>query len=252
MSNTASQALILAAGRGSRMGSLTEDAPKCAVKLNGYPLIYWQVKSLRAAGINKVAVVTGYQDIFFQNLPCEIDHIYHNPEWSESNMVWSLLAAQEYLSEPTIVSYSDIVYTPDIVDKLSSADGSLSITCDTDWLKLWSRRFEDPLDDAETFKTDANGILTEIGLSPKGTEEIEAQYMGLLKFSPDALQTIKTTFEKADLKNMQMTSLLDNLIKKGMNINTVNIAGGWCEVDSEKDLEVAIEMLHNKEILQYN
>lgn len=250
MSSLPKQALILAAGRGSRMKGITDSAPKCAVELNSHPLLYWQVSSLRKAGIEKVAVVSGYRENYFKDLPFRIDTFFHNPEWSESNMVWSMLAAREFLRETTIVSYSDIVYDPEIIRKLSRSKADLSITCDTDWLSLWSRRFSDPLDDAETLKTDSDGILLEIGRKPQSVTEIESQYMGLLKFTPSIVRTIETSLTSSDLKNMHMTGLLDALIQKNIKINTVEISGGWCEIDSQKDLEVANEMFNNGEILQ--
>ncbi len=251
MSSFAKQALILAAGRGSRMGGLTDDTPKCGVILNGHPLIYWQILSLKNAGMEKIAVVSGYCEDYFRSLPVEIDHIFHNAKWAESNMVWSMMSAREFLQVPTIISYSDIVYAPDVVRNLSRSDGRISISCDADWLSLWSRRFTDPLDDAETFRTDDHGVLLEIGRKPQQTVEIEAQYMGLLKFTPEIIQTIDELFSESELKNMHMTGLLDRLIAKGVKVNTVKTHGGWCEVDSEKDLEVANEMFHNGEILNY-
>ena len=55
------RALILAAGRGKRMNFLTEDKPKCLVMLKGRTLLDWQLKAIREAGIEKIAIVTGYK-----------------------------------------------------------------------------------------------------------------------------------------------------------------------------------------------
>ena len=52
------RAIILAAGRGSRMGSLTDRVPKCLVSLAGRPLLEWQKAALRKAGIDTVALIT--------------------------------------------------------------------------------------------------------------------------------------------------------------------------------------------------
>src|SRR6185503_13206340 len=57
--NRRMRAIILAAGRGSRMGQLTAEIPKCLVQLGGKPLLEWQTGALRAAGIDRIAVVTG-------------------------------------------------------------------------------------------------------------------------------------------------------------------------------------------------
>ena len=55
------KAIILAAGRGSRMKNLTDEKPKCLAKLRGKPLLEWQLTSLREAGIEDIAIVTGYK-----------------------------------------------------------------------------------------------------------------------------------------------------------------------------------------------
>lgn len=55
------KAIILAAGRGSRMKDLTDDKPKCMVEYKNKPLINWQTDSLSEAGINEIGVVVGYK-----------------------------------------------------------------------------------------------------------------------------------------------------------------------------------------------
>ena len=55
------KAIILAAGRGSRMKNMTDERPKCLVELGGKPLLEYQLTALRQAGINEIAVVTGYR-----------------------------------------------------------------------------------------------------------------------------------------------------------------------------------------------
>jgi choline kinase len=55
------KAIILAAGRGSRLENLTENMPKCFVKLGDKRLIDWQIQSLLAAGLGDISVVVGYK-----------------------------------------------------------------------------------------------------------------------------------------------------------------------------------------------
>ena len=57
------KAIILAAGRGSRMGGLTDTQPKGLVSLRGKPLLEWRLASLRAAGIHEIALITGYRHL---------------------------------------------------------------------------------------------------------------------------------------------------------------------------------------------
>ena len=55
------KAIILAAGRGSRMNKLTQDRPKCLVELHGRSLLNIQINTLRDAGISDIGIVTGYK-----------------------------------------------------------------------------------------------------------------------------------------------------------------------------------------------
>lgn len=233
------KAIILAAGRGSRMGSLTVDKPKCLIKLAGKSLLQWQLEALRGAGIEEIGLVRGYMADQI-SIP-EIKY-FDNIRWDQTNMVMSLVCAKEWLqSDVCIVSYSDIVYPADTVALLYETNGKIVITYDNDWLKLWKARFDDPLVDAETFQVDDKGKLLEIGNKAKSIDEIKGQYMGLLKITPKGWKIIENylsglTQEECD--RMDMTSLLRRLIQKGVEINTVLINSGWYEVDNEKDLEL--------------
>ena len=99
------KAIILAAGRGSRMKKLTEDKPKCLIKLNGETLLDSQLRVLSNAGIEEIAIVTGYKRELLTNRGTLE---FHNARWAKTNMVSSLTCAKEWLEkEPCIVSYSD-------------------------------------------------------------------------------------------------------------------------------------------------
>jgi len=176
------KAIILAAGRGSRMGESTEALPKCLLRLYGKPLLEWQTEALRAAGIDPISIVTGYKQ---ETLAFPGFKFFHNPRWQETHMVSSLCRASQWLERDTcVVSYSDIVYSADTVTRLLNAEGDIVISYDSQWLRLWRARFEDPLKDAETFRLDEQGRMLEIGGKTRNLEDIQGQYMGLLKFTP--------------------------------------------------------------------
>ena len=109
------RAIILAAGRGSRMQKMTEEVPKCLIKFNDRPLIEWQLEALQGAGITSVAIVTGYKRELVKKYNLTE---FFNHRWAETNMVSSLACAEKWLSEQTcIVSYSDIIYLSTAVDR---------------------------------------------------------------------------------------------------------------------------------------
>ena len=170
--------IILAAGRGSRMGPFGDDRPKCLVELEGRPLIERQVAALRRGGVEQIGVVRGYRA---ELIDITRHHRFANERWAQTKMVISLAAAAAWLRSGTvIVSYGDIFYRNELVRGLASAPGQLVVAYDRDWRRLWTRRFACPLSDAETFRIDAAGQLLEIGGKTTRIEDIGGQYMGLL------------------------------------------------------------------------
>jgi L-glutamine-phosphate cytidylyltransferase len=246
-------AVILAAGRGSRLGPHTEDRPKCLVELAHKPLIQRQISALRGGGVSSIGIVRGYlahkiniQDVTY----------FENPRWAETNMVMSLAAAAAWLgSDSVVISYADIFYGRDVVRDLAGSPGDLVVAYDRSWRSLWSRRFADPLSDAETFRTDARGNLIDIGGRTTQIDDIEGQYMGLLKFKPQAWRAVEAVLAAVDARtrdSMDMTTLLRRLLDSGFPISTVAIAGHWGEIDSAGDLELYEKMIREGELCLEN
>jgi choline kinase len=245
------KAVILAAGRGSRMKTLTENKPKCLTVLAGQPLLFWQLSALASAGADPVAVVVGYRGDMIEaaalDLPVSFVTI-ENPRWSETNMLATLLCAAAWIgAEECLISYSDIVYPARHIRALMSAAHPIALTYDRRWERLWSLRNNgNPLEDAETFRED-NGILLEIGDKPESLDQIRGQYMGLLKLTPEGLGI---WFDRcralgAAVDTTDMTGFLRILLSDGIPVGAVPVDGAWCEVDSDKDLELYEAALHN-------
>ena len=233
------KAIILAAGRGSRMKERTEILPKCLTELWGKRLLEWQIEAINKAGIRDVAVVTGYHAMEIINRFPDLTY-FHNGDWESTNMVSTLFKADKWLStDECLVSYADIIYTSEAVALLSNEETDISLTYYTKFMELWKGRFDNPLDDIETFKIDDNGIMTQIGQKAKSLEEIEGQYMGILKFRPTGWGRVKAETEKGlpkPLSGMDMTGLLNCLISRGLKIKGIPYEGLWLEVDSQEDI----------------
>jgi choline kinase len=246
-------AVVLAAGRGSRMGALAEDRPKCLVELARKPLLRRQIEALRGGGVSTIGVVRGYLG---NMLNAEDVTYFENQRWAQTNMVMSLVAAATWLrSHSVVISYADIFYGRDVVRDLAASSGDLVVAYDRSWRSLWTRRFVDPLSDAETFRTDTRGNLIEIGRRTTQIDDIEGQYMGLLKFTPRAWRAVEAVLGAADARTrdaMDMTTLLRTLLDSGFPIKTVGIAGQWGEIDSSGDLELYEKMIREGELCLEN
>jgi L-glutamine-phosphate cytidylyltransferase len=245
------RAVILAAGRGTRLGHLTGDRPKCLVELEGKPLIERQITALRRGGVDEIGVVRGYRSemIDFAGVSC-----FANERWAETNMVMSLAAAAPWLSSaPVIVSYGDIFYRSELVRGLAGAPGELVISYDRAWRQLWCRRFADPLADAETFRIDDEGRLLEIGGKTNRIEDIQGQYMGLLKFTPRAwcaVEALLNTLDPPSRDRLDMTGLLRRLLTaKTVPVDTFGTDGQWGEIDNPEDVALYQDMVSKGELL---
>lgn len=243
------RAVILAAGRGNRLRHLGAGRPKCLVELVGEPLLTRQAAALRRGGVEEIAVVRGYCAEMIDLPGCVY---FANERWAETNMVTSLAAAELWLkAAPAIVSYGDIFYRSRLVQELILMEGQLVVTYDRGWRQLWTRRFADPLADAETFRVDGGGQLLEIGGKTAHVEEIEGQYMGLLKFTPPiwhAVETLLAEIEPGVRDRLDMTGLLARLLAHGVRIDTLATDGQWGEIDSPEDAAVYEKMVQAGEL----
>lgn len=236
------KAIILAAGTGTRLRPFTDETPKCLVRLKDRPILEYQLSAYKACGLERIAIVTGYRHEVLDRYAM---NKHHNPLFQSTNMVYSLFCAQEEFDDDLIISYGDIVFEPTVLEKLINDPSPLAVVIDRGWKSLWQYRMDDPLSDAETLLTDEQEYITDIGRKTVSYEEVQGQYIGLLKISLDSIKRISEFYlgldEKADydgknFDNMYMTSLIQRLIQAGFMFKAVSINHGWLEVDTVEDL----------------
>ena len=239
------KAIILAAGQGTRLRPYTNEKPKCMVELCGKPMLNRQLKVLRDAGIERILLVGGY---CYEFLNIENVELAVNTRYAETNMVSSLFVAEQWMTpgEDILIVYGDIVYELKVLQSLLNCDAPVAISVDLDWLKLWRGRMEDPLSDAETLKMIDGNKIVELGKQPKSLDDIQGQYMGLIKVRGDHVQAFrnawhsldkKTIYDGKDFDNMYMTSFLQCLIDQDHDVRAAFTKNGWLEVDTVEDLK---------------
>jgi len=260
-SKTNMQTIILSAGVGSRLRPYTKDLPKCLVKLGGTAILEHQLTVLQDCGISKksISIVGGY---LCEKLRKYNIKVFENKFYQKTNMVFSLFVALNNLNnnEDIIISYGDIVYEKKVLKKLIKSTHSITIVADKSWKNLWDLRMDNILNDAETFRYDSNLNILEIGKKAKSIDEIQAQYIGLIKIKKEFIKRINKIYQdffknknvdKSILNNMYMTSFIENLINKNLPVKACLIEGGWLEVDTTYDLEIYNELYKKKELSKY-
>jgi len=239
------RAILLAAGEGNRLRPYTLDRPKAMVELAGVPLVLRQLETLRSCGVEDIVVVTGYRADAIEALGIPTRH---NAAYDRTNMVTSLMCAADLLdgSDDLVIAYTDIVYEKRVLEDLLACAEPLCITVDRQWRRLWELRSTDPLADAETLRLDARSFVLELGKKPRTIDEIEGQYMGLIKVASSAAPELvriygnldpDASYDGKDLQNMYMTSFLQHFVDSGHPLCAVPVDGGWLEVDTVEDLD---------------
>lgn len=258
MSNTDTTAIILAAGQGTRLRPLTDQTPKCMVEVNDKPMLNWQLDTLQSVGIENIIVVTGYKENKI-NDP-RITKAF-NEDYASTNMIYSLFCADEYMKGNVIITYGDIIYSKEVLKKLIEDERDIVIASDEEWQEYWESRCEDPLSDAESFKKGENGTVQSLGKKAKNVDEIEGQFIGMVKLSPKGVERIKEEYHSCkdkdecssnawgsgrDLKNAFMTDLMNHFAQNGeLYFNPIH--RGWFEVDDPEDLKVVSNSLIDTE-----
>ncbi len=255
--------IILAAGWGSRLRPLTDDKPKCMVEVKGKSIIERQLDVMRACGVcdKDITIVAGYRnDVLWKRFQDTEINFVVNEEFETTNMVCSLMCAKSLIEqgEDVIVSYGDIIYGEQAFRKILNASDDISVIVDDGWYAYWAKRCENPLDDAETLMFDADGYLTEIGQKTTKLADVQAQYIGLMRFRGAGRKALLDLSAEAKRRSehgeklwrtdrtyakMYMTDLLQGLIDEGHKLRAVHIQRGWFEIDNLKDLKVAEDEL---------
>jgi len=151
-------AIILAAGEGKRLRPLTENIPKCMIELFGKSLLQSQIDTFHKCNILDITVVTGYQSesIKFPDIT-----YFKNENYYQTNMGETLFCAKEKLIDSVIISYGDIIFESNILQKLIDSKDDYSVIIDKNWEKYWRIRFDRPLNDAETLVLDNQNYIME-------------------------------------------------------------------------------------------
>lgn len=242
------KAIIVAAGPGSRLNPLTNEIPKCLLEVGGKTILERALEALRENGIEKIVVVRGYCShlIDYPNIT-----YYENPNYRENNILRSLFYAEGEMNDDLIFSYSDIVYSSEIVAKLMECESEIALIVDVNWLQHYNGRDRHPISEAELVKV-ANGKVVKIGKGVVSPAEAHGEFIGLAKFTEFGAEAMKAAYHRvaeehpaapfqnaASLEKAYMTDMIQELVDNGSLVQSIDIEGGWMEIDTPQDLERA-------------
>lgn len=256
------KAIILAAGQGTRLKKYTENLPKGMLEFNGKTILERQIELYRSEGIDDIIIIRGFAADKIKYTKVKY---YTNEDFATTNMVESLLKAREEFTDDIIVSYSDILFSQDMLHSFKNEKGDFSVAVDDRWKEYWKARYGKVDFDTESLEIDDNGNITSLGLDAPNVNEIDARYIGLLKFSKSGLDKITTLLDRdyplfldkpwmlsgKHIKQAYMTDLLMALIKEGYDVKASRFVNGWVEFDTNEDYEVTQELLKSGKLDEF-
>ena len=251
--------IIIAAGPSTRLRPLTEYKPKCLLEIEGKSILERTMDVFRHHGVDDFVIVRGYQKDKI-NLP-NITY-YDNDDYYNNNILESLFYAEEAMNEGFIFTYSDILYSRNVVKKLLDSPHDFSFIVDTKWRKRYEGRTKHPTDEAELAIVEDGKI---IHLSKFYNPDFGyGEFIGLGKFSKKGAEILTRNYNRAkynktckfegrfhDAMSMQkayLTDMLEELIFRGFTMYTVDIQGEWVEMDTDEDFEYAKQLIKDGKI----
>jgi len=241
--------IILASGRGSRLGRLTKNKPKCLIKIyKNKTLIDYISENFKF--FRNVIVITGYKsDILKKKLKFNNVKFVYNKNYLKTNMVESLmLASHKIKKNDIIISYADIFFSPKIIKSLIKYKENI-LPLNKNWLKSWKKRYKK----ISYIKTDAEELIVKnkkiSHIGDKIYDKLpKYQYMGILKINNKTFYKLLKLYKNLKNKKISMTELLNSAIKKKLaNFSYFATSKYWYEVDNLKDLKIL-----KKEIKRFN
>jgi choline kinase len=224
------QAVILAAGRGSRLNHLTETRSKCLLEVGGQTILEYQIELLREAGIDQICVVVGYGKEAVYDVVGNGVHTIVNRDWEQTNSLYSLWLCRDWVAGSLVVMNCDVYPHPEILSLVLAEVG--------DHFAYDSTSGEDE----EHMKVELeDGYLLAICKS-LSAERTHGENVGLLSFSSATARALMEEAEallEAGHRRLWMPAAVDRLARRAglRGVDTVGLP--WAEIDFPEDLEFA-------------
>jgi choline kinase len=249
--------VFIAAGMGRRLAPYTDEMPKCLVPVRGKPMLVWALDALRAHGVDDIVIIRGYKAEVLEARKAELGpgvRFVENPAFRENNILQSLFHAREHLEGDLYLTYSDILFAPDVVGALAASPHDFSLIVDREYAKIYEGRSEHPLPEAEVCTADAQGRIGVVGKRSCAPEVAHGEFIGLARLTAAATRKLVATYDalaaehegqptapfgRNTWRGAYLTDLFEALIARGEAFHAVDIRGRWREIDTTQDLAAA-------------
>ncbi len=245
------RAIVIGAGRGSRLQKETDEIPKTLVPVMGRPMLDWVLDALAEGGFTRkdVVYVCGYAHEVIRERYPEFTFV-HNSEWANNNILASLMYAREHMADGFVSTYADIVYEGPVVDKLVKSPHSIALGCDTEWQRRYVSRSQHPESDAEKMRAEGTRV-TELSRTIPSVQAA-GEFIGVMKLDAAGARTLTEAYDEVHARHAGKTwrgerpfekayliELLQHMLEQGVEMHRENTSGGYMEIDTLEDLSFA-------------
>lgn len=224
-------AIILAAGRGSRMGRLTDDRPKCMMKINNKTVIQRTIDILKYKNINNIIVITGYKSSVLRKHLDNIDKgikIIENSIWKTSNSITSMKCALSYLKNSIVIDSDIYINNPDCIRNEVEYSGysAVKVVKPSEWQLLVDK--DNLIKKTEKFGQYSNGLpIIDISYWLEEDSSVVRNYI---------MKTIQSTATEDCNKFWDEIPLIDFLYELKLKRYDINETDAM-EFDTSEELE---------------
>ncbi|MDB4232509.1 phosphocholine cytidylyltransferase family protein [Candidatus Pelagibacter sp.] len=236
--------IIIAAGMGLRLRPHTQKLPKGLLNVGSTSIIQSHLDIYKSFKIKKINIVVGYKKEKF-SFP-DVQYFY-NKDFRNNNILESLFYARSKINKECLISYSDIVFKRNIVERLINSKDDIAILTDINWKKIYNGRTMHPFSEAEKVSINKNGYLKNIGKNID-MKSANGEFIGMLKLSNKGSMIFKKYYDLAkkefknkvffnsmNLKKAYIADFLNYLIKNNIQIKCIKIKNNWMEIDTPQD-----------------
>ena len=232
--------ILLAAGKSSRIFRKIK-TNKCLIEINKKPLIKHIIDNANELGIKDIDVVVGYKSINIKKkLKNRSLNFINNKKFNSTDMVYSSILSLKNCNTDSIICYTDIIFEKKVLKKLIK-DQSKNIVVPhlKSWTSVWSKRKKNIFEDAETFISNKNNQISEIGkrINRKNIKKITGQFMGIKYVTKKKIKNFILKYKFYKKKKVQFTEFLNYLILNKTIVKTFSYKGKWYEFDDIVDLK---------------
>lgn len=183
------KAIILAAGKGSRLTTLRDDLPKCLAPLGGISLIERQIRALRSEGIEDIVAVVGFgAELVKETCGPRIEYV-ENRLYRETNSLFSLLLARRFLQGGFVVLNADVVFHPQLLSDLLTAQHEDAL------LISYPEQMTPPFGDEEMKVRVKAGRITDIS-KQISARKADGENVGIAKFGASGAALVGKKIEE--------------------------------------------------------